>query len=206
MAEYCLITNFLNCSWSTAVCSFWIKYPNSYSKHVLSEDVLDRKITSKGQLYTRRLLSKTNSLPKWGRAIFKNMTPMAYIVEESVVDCSRKEMKVYTWNTSHKTLMEVQECLTITPNDDGKTLVKKEGWIDSSLTGLRTALRKFGKNRWNDNAKKAFLGYQNVVNAQLNNNNNHFNSLENKFNSFKDVTDKAKLKALKIASKSQGYS
>lgn len=206
MGEYCLFTNLLNCSWPTAVCAFWLKYPNSYSKHVLSEDVLDRQITPGGQLYTRRLLTKTNSLPRWGSAIFRNMKKVVYILEESIVDVKQEKMKVYTWNTSYKTMMDVQEKITITPDEDGKTLVKKEGWIDSSFTGFRTALRKFGKSRWSENSKKAFLGYQSVVNAQLNININHFKSFENRFNSIKNVTDKAKLKALKMAAKSQVHS
>ena len=53
-------------SWDRVTAAFFQRYPNDYSKHVLTADVLDRHIdTETGQLHTTRLLTKTNRKPKW---------------------------------------------------------------------------------------------------------------------------------------------
>ena len=195
-AYYYAINNFLNCSWKTATYTFWLKYPNSYSQHVLSEDVLERRLISNGQLYTRRLLCKTNPLPSWGRSIFKShMKPVTYVVEESIVDPANQVMKIYAWNTMYKNMMHVQERITITPHD-GKTEFFKEAWIDSSLTGLRTVLKTFGTNRWKTNAKKAFYGFEEALKNLENSKGTNVSVVENKFSS-DNVREQAKLKAIK---------
>ena len=198
---YGSLINFLNCSWQTAVCAFWVKYPNRYSDHVLSEDTLDRRISNDGNMYTRRLLIKTNSLPSWGSAVFRShLARVVCIVEESVVNPVDQIMKIYTWNTSYTNMMDVQERVTITPSGSDETKIFKEGWVDSSLIGFRKVLKKFGSTRWKNNAKKAFAGYQDVVNDKFKF--GHVNS-DIKINIIKDVKDKAKIKALKMAVRTQ---
>ena len=68
---------------------------NSFSTHVLSEDTISRKIID-NNLHTKRFLTKTNRLPKWGERIVnvKNVN----IIEESIVDPSKKEISTYTRN------------------------------------------------------------------------------------------------------------
>nr|XP_002131214.1 PRELI domain-containing protein 1, mitochondrial-like [Ciona intestinalis] len=200
LSKYAALSDFLSNSWSDVVSGFWKKYPNPYSTHVLTEDVLERKLLANGRLYTRRLLSKTNPLPAWGSMVFKsNMKSMVHIVEESVVDPAEQKMTVYTWNTSYVNMMDVQERLTIAPTSDPSvTEVRREGWVDSSLTGFRRVLRQFGITRWRSNAKKAFLGYQTVMNGAGDSSNRHIK--ERAMDSIKEAKDKAKLKAINIAS------
>lgn len=54
-----------------------------------------RKIVG-NKLYTKRLLTKTNRLPKWGERLVhsKNVN----IIEESIVDPETKEISTYTRN------------------------------------------------------------------------------------------------------------
>ena len=198
---YGSLTNFLQCSWKTALCAFWVKYPNQYSDHVLSEDVLHRTIFSDGKLYSRRLLTKTNHLPSWGNAIFKShLKRVVCIVEESVVDPGNQTMKVYTWNTVYTNMMDVQERTTITPSGSDKTMVFKEGWVDSSLIGVRSVLKTFGSSRWKSNAKKAFLGYQDIINEKFK---SGIISNDSKIHLICDVKDKAKIKAIELAVRTQ---
>ena len=70
--KYKSIVDVFNFTWKEVVCGFWLKYPNKFSKHVLSEDVLERKVLTNGNLRTVRLLAKTNSIPSWGKYIWKN--------------------------------------------------------------------------------------------------------------------------------------
>uniref|UniRef100_H2Z2V8 PRELI/MSF1 domain-containing protein n=1 Tax=Ciona savignyi TaxID=51511 RepID=H2Z2V8_CIOSA len=127
-----------------------------------------------------------------------NMKKMVHIVEESIVDPNQQRMTVYTWNTSYVNMMDVQERLTILPAlETTCTEVKREGWVDSSFTGFRRVLRQFGINRWRSNAKKSFLGFQGIMTG-VELNNKHIK--ERAFDSIKEAKDKAKLKAINIAS------
>lgn len=50
---------------------FYERYPNSYAKHIISEDVIDRVIT-KDQIITRKLIVKKGRI-FWNFSIFKNL-------------------------------------------------------------------------------------------------------------------------------------
>lgn len=73
-----------------------------FSSHVLTEDTISREIRN-GKLYSKRLLSKTNSLPKWGER-FHNAKSVK-IVEESVVDPKEKTLTTYTRNIAFTKVM-----------------------------------------------------------------------------------------------------
>ena len=74
-----------------------------YSKHVLSEDVVEREVKD-GCLWSRRLITKTNKLPKWGER-FVPGSKSACIVEESVVDPVKKTLTTYTRNINLTRIM-----------------------------------------------------------------------------------------------------
>lgn len=58
-----------------------------------------------GVLYTKRLLTKTNRVPKWGeRFVSKNIVK---IVEESVVDPKTKTLTTYTRNLGYAKVMVI---------------------------------------------------------------------------------------------------
>ena len=44
------------------------RYPNPFARHVLSEDTVYREVINGTTLYTRRFLTKTNKIPKWGKS------------------------------------------------------------------------------------------------------------------------------------------
>lgn len=83
--------------------SLYAYTPNMlYSTHVLSEDTVSREVKN-GKLYTKRLLTKTNRVPKWGeRFINKNIVK---IVEESIVDPETKTLISYTRNLGYTKVM-----------------------------------------------------------------------------------------------------
>jgi len=73
-----------------------------FSTHVLSEDTIEREVKN-GKLYSKRLLTKTNRVPKWGeRFISKNVVK---IIEESVVDLEAKTFTTYTRNLGYTKVM-----------------------------------------------------------------------------------------------------
>ena len=73
------------------------------SKHVLTEDVVERKVVNK-KLYSKRLLTKTNSIPKWGERLLRGPKYVT-ILEESIVDPVRKHVTTYTRNIGMKSIM-----------------------------------------------------------------------------------------------------
>lgn len=75
----------------------------TFSSHVLTEDTLCRKVTRDGKLHSKRLLTKTNRVPKWGERFFK--AKFVCIVEESIVDPKEKTIVTYTRNIGFNKIM-----------------------------------------------------------------------------------------------------
>lgn len=69
---------------------------------MLSEDTVYRQI-KEGKLYSKRLLTKTNKLPKWGEKFIS--TKIVKILEESVVDPKNKVLITYTKNLGFQSIM-----------------------------------------------------------------------------------------------------
>lgn len=97
--------------WDTVSACFWVKYPNPFSNHVLSEDVFSRFISDKGVLVTKKLLVKKSNLhiPKWGEKFItiKN----GYVVEETHVDPINQVLTSYTKNISLTSLIVSSQSL-----------------------------------------------------------------------------------------------
>lgn len=91
--------------WDTVVSCFWVKYPNPFSKHVLSEDVFSRFMTDSDVIITRKVLVKerTFHIPKWAEK-FVSMKNV-YVVEESHCDRRNKSLTSYTKNICGTSLM-----------------------------------------------------------------------------------------------------
>lgn len=153
--------------WEQVASSFWRRYPNPNSKHVLSEDVIDRHIREDGCLYTKRLLTKTNDLPKWGQRFVGNLRK-AYIIEESIVDPKKKTIVTYTKNIGTLTkVMNVEEKCEYQPSPDSPTQATdcvKQAWISSPIPlGAGWALTAFGFQRMVRNVNKASDGFKFVL-------------------------------------------
>ena len=80
-----------------------------FSSHVLSEDTIHREIQG-DSLYTRRIITKTNSVPKWGERFVK--TTVVSIVEDSYVNRKEKTIKTYTRNVGYTRVMVMEDKLT----------------------------------------------------------------------------------------------
>lgn len=147
--------------WDIVSSCFWVKYPNPFSKHVLSEDVLSRKITDSNVLVTKKLLVKerTFPIPKWAEKFvtFKNV----FVLEESHCDRDNKTLTSFTRNISSTKLMTVVEKCVYTqdPSNPGQTLCTKQAHIYSPLLfGAGSAIEQFAVKRFKKNADKATMG------------------------------------------------
>lgn len=80
--------------------------PDTCSKHVLTEDIVHREVTPDQKLLSRRLLTKTNRMPRWAERLFPaNVAHSVYILEDSIVDPQNQTMTTFTWNINHARLM-----------------------------------------------------------------------------------------------------
>ncbi|KAL7375877.1 hypothetical protein ABVT39_025879 [Epinephelus coioides] len=149
--------------WHQVLAAFWQRYPNPYSAHVLTEDVLYREVTPNNHLLSRRLLTKTNRLPGWAERVFPaHMSRAVYVLEDSIVDPQTHTLITKTWNLNHNTLMTVVErCLFEEDRSQPSwTKLRREAWILSAVYGLARPIQEFGLARFKSNQAKAMKGLE----------------------------------------------
>ncbi|XDA90077.1 hypothetical protein R6Z07F_019652 [Ovis aries] len=142
------------------------RYPNPYSKHVLTEDIVHREVTSDQKLLSRRLLTKTNRMPRWAERLFPaNVAHSVYILEDSIVDPQNQTMTTFTWNINHARLMVVEERCVYRVNSDnsGWTEIRREAWVSSSLFGISRAVQEFGLAQFKSNVTKTMKGFEYIL-------------------------------------------
>lgn len=160
MARYYENTTTFNFSWDQVARGYWKRYPNPQSTHVLSEDTWSRQVKN-GCLYTKRLLTKTNRVPKWGERFFSAKS--VKIIEESIVDPEKKVLVTYTRNLGYTKVMSVVERVEYRPSGHGQTIAKRSAWIDSQVFGFSRAIRAFGVDRFRKNCNQMVSGFNHVL-------------------------------------------
>ncbi|XP_062249520.1 PRELI domain containing 1a [Platichthys flesus] len=166
MVKYFSCAGLLQSSWDQVCIAFWQRYPNPYSNHVLTEDIIFREVTPSNCLISRRLLTKVSRAPRWmERYLPKHMASHAYIIEDSVLDPQKKTMTTLTWNLSHARLMSVEERCEygINPDNSSWTELKREAWISSNVYGLSRAIQEFGLARFKTSVTKTMKGFEYVL-------------------------------------------
>ncbi|ESO03380.1 hypothetical protein HELRODRAFT_187087 [Helobdella robusta] len=152
-------------SWDQVAVGFWSRYPNPYSMHVLTEDVIDQRVLSCGSLLTKRLITKTNSIPKWGEKFIPGPKHVC-VLEESIVDPQTKTMKTYTRNLGYTSIMTVEEECTYKPSEEneGWTVCQRHATVNSKVKGFSYCLQTFGIERFKKNVTKSVKGFNFVLN------------------------------------------
>ncbi|XP_017267314.1 PRELI domain containing 1b [Kryptolebias marmoratus] len=163
MVKYFCSKTEIKSTWDHVVSAFWQRYPNPFSTHVLTEDVVYRELTANHRLLTRRLLMKTNRLPRWAERFFPSgMSRSVYIVEDSIVDPVNRSLTTYTWNLNHTKVMSVEERCVFhdSAEQPAATQLKREAWISSSIFGFSKPIQEFGLARFKSNQMKAMKGLE----------------------------------------------
>lgn len=134
------------------------------STHVLTEDTISREVRD-GVLYSKRLLSKTNRVPKWGERFYNAKS--VKIVEESVCDPKKKVLVTYTRNIAFTKIMSVTEKVTyeMAAENGAHTVIHRSAMIDSQVFGFSKAIAAFGLERFKKNCNKMVQGYEHVLSA-----------------------------------------
>ncbi|XP_014217086.1 protein preli-like [Copidosoma floridanum] len=163
MVKYFESSTIFHFTWEQVAQGFWRRYPNPNSSHVLSEDTISREIRDH-KLYSKRLLSKTNRVPKWAeKFISKNNS--VKILEESIVDPEEKVLITYTRNLGYTKVMSVVEKVVYKVAQDNPewTVAKRSVWIESSVFGFSRAIQAFGLDRFKKNCMQMSAGFDHVL-------------------------------------------
>ncbi|XP_071448166.1 PRELI domain-containing protein 1, mitochondrial isoform X2 [Hetaerina americana] len=150
--------------WDQVVQGFWKRYPNPESNHVLTEDTICREIRGY-KLFSKRLLTKTNRVPKWGEHFVG--ARIVRIIEESIVDPKKKVMVTYTRNIGYTRVMSVVEKVVYQESRENPqwTVAKRSAWVDSQLYGFRSAIEAFGLERLRKNCRRMNSGFEYILKA-----------------------------------------
>lgn len=164
MVRYFEQSSVFHYTWEQVAQGFWRRYPNPHSNHVLSEDTVFREVRDQ-KLYTKRLLTKTNRVPKWGERFISGRT--VKVVEESVVDPKQKLLVTYTRNIGYVRVMSVIEKVTyrVSKENPNWTVAERSAWIDSQVFGFGRAIQAFGVERFRKNCQKMVSGFNYVLSS-----------------------------------------
>jgi len=141
------------------------RYPNPFATHVLSEDTVYREIINGTTLYTRRFLTKTNKVPKWGERWLSGFRRSVPLLEESFVNTRDRTITTYTRNVGMANFMTAIEKVVYkaSPDNPHHTVAMKHAWVESNFFGLRSAIKNFGIERFKVNCVKATDGFNHVL-------------------------------------------
>ncbi|KAG0141526.1 hypothetical protein CROQUDRAFT_68206 [Cronartium quercuum f. sp. fusiforme G11] len=136
-----------------------LRYPNPFSPHVISSDIIERGWDSEGKIFkTSRLVLKRGTLPSWApRGIVEKSE--TWVLEQSVLDVFGGEMVVCSRNLDHRIVMEVIERLSIRARGevcDATTSVQVTSSWGFHL--VRKRIEHYGVSRFQRQGKTARLG------------------------------------------------
>jgi 4-amino-4-deoxychorismate lyase len=132
-------------SFPAVTLAYFLRYPNPYSTHVLSTDVISRSIDSSGRLQTTRLHRKSSKLPSavlnlLPKSVLGNVSggrSESFILETSTIDVKegwmRTESKNLDW-TGILSVVEKQEYKRLLPVDEGEDFSVGVGTTDVVTT------------------------------------------------------------------------
>eukprot|EP00095_Tigriopus_kingsejongensis_P007935 maker-scaffold169_size292178-snap-gene-1.31 protein:Tk07935 transcript:maker-scaffold169_size292178-snap-gene-1.31-mRNA-1 annotation:"preli-like" len=193
--------------WDQVAEAIFQRYPNPFATHVLSEDTLHRRVQG-SVLYSRRFLTKTNRLPKWGESILFGVKRYVPLVEESIVDREKNVITTYTRNVGLSRFMSAVEKVEYSrdPNDSTRTIAVKEAWIESGLYGLRSAVKSYGMERFKQNCQRATQGFNHVL-THLQTQQHHINEMRlKKWNEMKQKGEVLRFSARQAAEVAKAHS
>ncbi|KAH6570229.1 hypothetical protein BASA50_011318 [Batrachochytrium salamandrivorans] len=166
MVKVLTLNTLLQHNWADVTKAIWQKYPNPFTSHVLSSDIVEQRIDpDTGILHTTRLFLKQGRLPKWGQQFIN--APEAFILEKSTVDPVNKTMTTVTRNLSHVKLMFVEETQIIhqDPENSEWTKMVTDARIvsNTAMTPFRSRIEGFGLSRFKANALNSTKGLLHVL-------------------------------------------
>ncbi|CEF66407.1 Protein preli-like [Strongyloides ratti] len=160
-------------SFNDVTSTFWNRYPNDFAKHIMSEDILERRIEG-NKIYTKKLIVKRGSsflkyVPSWLCSL--NSIKVMPVIEESIFDKDNKTLKTYTRNVAHRKNFMIEERCVYSPNKDdykSSTDVKRSVVVDVDFGTISNIVQRFILIGFKRSVKNTILGFNQIL-AERNN-------------------------------------
>jgi len=117
--------------WETVTQALWQKYPNPLNPHVVGVDVVDRRVTEEGRLFSERLMTTEWGLANWVKKLI-GFEEHAYAHEISTVDPEQKMLFINSRNLTFDSKVSVEERISYAPHPEdpqGKTLMTQQATV-----------------------------------------------------------------------------
>ncbi|KAL1983554.1 hypothetical protein VTN96DRAFT_10214 [Rasamsonia emersonii] len=158
-------------SWEEVSTANWRKYCpwNQKSTHVVAVDTLSRTVEpSTGILRTERLITCSQSVPRWVISLFGGNS-LSYVYEVSYVDPIAKKVTMCSTNLTWSNVLNVRETVVYQPSPsmpDTKTDFKQEALITALCSGwqkIKNKVEEASVERFSQNAKRGREGFEAVL-------------------------------------------
>lgn len=96
------------------------RYPSPLSKHIISQDVIERRFDSDDNtLHTRKLIHKSGKLPRWAPKGIINRAE-TWVLEDTALDLSKGTLVSTTRNLDHRNVLDITESYSLSRLDSSR--------------------------------------------------------------------------------------
>jgi len=150
--------------WETVTKALWRKYPNPLNPHVVGVDVVDRRVTPEGHLFSERLMTTEWGLANWVKKLI-GFDEHAYAHEISTVDPENKTLSINSRNLTFESKVNVEERITYSPHpeDPEKTLMTQQAIVTVQGVPLTSYMEQLMTTSIAGNASNGRDALENVI-------------------------------------------
>jgi hypothetical protein len=141
------------------------KYPNEFADHVISNDVLSRKILPNGLMVTDRLLQLKQPIPSFLRRLGLPFPETTYFFERSILNPQTQAFEATTHNLSMRSFFQATEiCSYFADKESGGTNFHQKASF-TACSYFSKIIEDFAVSRFESNADKGRKGLRSVLQA-----------------------------------------
>jgi len=150
--------------WETVTKALWRKYPNPLNPHVIGVDIVDRRVTPEGHLFSERLMTTEWGLANWVKKLI-GFDEHAYAHEISTVDPENKTLSINSKNLTFESKVNVEERITYSPHpeDPDKTLMTQQAIVTVQGVPLTSYMEQLMTTSIAGNASKGREALESVI-------------------------------------------
>jgi len=150
--------------WETVTKALWRKYPNPLNPHVIGVDIVDRRVTPEGHLFSERLMTTEWGLANWVKKLI-GFDEHAYAHEISAVDPENKTLSINSRNLTFESKVNVEERITYSPHpeDPDKTLMTQQAIVTVQGVPLTSYMEQLMTTSIAGNASKGREALESVI-------------------------------------------
>lgn len=150
--------------WETVTKAMWRKYPNPLNPHVVGVDVVDRRVTPEGHLFSERLMTTEWGLSNWVKKLI-GFEEHAYAHEISTVDPENKILSINSRNMTFDSKVSVEERISYSPHpeDPAKTLMTQQAIVTVQGVPLTSYMEQLMTSSIAGNASNGRQALESVI-------------------------------------------